>query len=144
MIYSCSRKQPEYFLRYFNEIHTSIKFEWKISKHKVSFLHCDVIKENKKLKKDVYQIPTDCHPYLDYKSAHPSHFKTSIPTAKHFDSDASAMTKKLSKKEYGSTLIILFLVVRPGFHYTTNAMTTTQKQSDYRVEQSSVRLITLF
>ena len=23
--------------------------------------------------------PTDCHPYLDYISAHPSHFKTSIP-----------------------------------------------------------------
>ena len=33
---------------------------------------------------------------------------------------------------------------RPGFHYTTNATTTTQKQSDYRVEQSSFTLIALF
>ena len=33
---------------------------------------------------------------------------------------------------------------RPGFHYTTNATTTTQKQSDYKVEQSSFTLIALF
>ena len=32
---------------------------------------------------------------------------------------------------------------RPGFHYTTNATTTTQKQSDYEVEQSSFTLIAL-
>lgn len=28
---------------------------------------------------DVHQKPTDCHPYLDYTSAHPSDFKKSIP-----------------------------------------------------------------
>ena len=31
-----------------------------------------------------------------------------------------------------------------GFHYTTNATTTTQKQSDYRVEQSFFTTIALF
>ena len=31
--------------------------------------------------------------------------------------------------------------IRPGFHYTANATTTTQKQSDYKVEQSSFTLI---
>ena len=35
-------------------------------------------------------------------------------------------------------------IVRPGFHYTTNATTTTQKQSDYKIEQSSFTLISLF
>ena len=35
-------------------------------------------------------------------------------------------------------------IIRPGFHYTTNATTTTQKQSDYKVEQSSFTLIALF
>ena len=35
-------------------------------------------------------------------------------------------------------------LIRPGFHYTTNATTTTQKQSDYKVEQSSFTLIALF
>ena len=34
--------------------------------------------------------------------------------------------------------------VRPGFHYTTNTTTMTQKQSDYKVEQSSFALIALF
>ena len=34
--------------------------------------------------------------------------------------------------------------LRPGFHYTTNATTTTQKQSDYKVEQSSFTPIALF
>ena len=36
------------------------------------------------------------------------------------------------------------LLVKPGFHYKTNATTTTQKQSDYKVEQSSFALIALF
>ena len=37
-----------------------------------------------------------------------------------------------------------YRVEQPGFHYTANATTTTQKQSDYRVEQSSFTLIALF
>ena len=79
MLWKGPRNPLEDFLNYLNEVHPSIKFEWKISKHKVSFLDCNVIKENNKLKIDVYQKLTDCHPYLDYTSAHPSHFKTSIP-----------------------------------------------------------------
>ena len=35
------------------------------------------------------------------------------------------------------------LLFKPGFHYTANATTTTQKQSD-KVEQSSFTLIALF
>ena len=34
--------------------------------------------------------------------------------------------------------------IRPGFHCTANATTTTQKQSDYTVGQSSFTLIALF
>ena len=37
-----------------------------------------------------------------------------------------------------------FCLLWPGFHYTASATTTTQKQSDYRVEQSSFTLIALF
>ena len=36
------------------------------------------------------------------------------------------------------------VTVKPGFHYTTNVTTTTQKQSDYKVEQSSFTPIALF
>ena len=39
---------------------------------------------------------------------------------------------------------VYFDLIRPGFHHMTNAMTTTQKQSDYRIEQSSFMLIALF
>ena len=39
---------------------------------------------------------------------------------------------------------ISLVSIRPGFHYTANATTTTQKQSDYKVEQSSFTLIALF
>ena len=34
--------------------------------------------------------------------------------------------------------------LKPDFHYTANATTTTQKRSDYKVEQSSFTLIALF
>ena len=35
-------------------------------------------------------------------------------------------------------------VIKHGFHNTANATTTTQKQSDYEVEQSSFKLTALF
>ena len=49
---------------------------------------------------------------------------------------------------FGSNLVVvvvetdfmetrLWVSIKPGFHYTTNPTTTTQKQSDYEVEQSS-------
>ena len=46
--------------------------------------------------------------------------------------------------DYLDWLFYQNLFLRPGFHYTTNATTTTQKQSDYKVEQSSFTLIALF
>ena len=79
MLWKGPKNHLEDFLSYLNEIHPSIKFEWKISKKQVSFLDCDVIRYNNRLKTDVHQKPTDCHPYLDYTSAHPFHFKSSIP-----------------------------------------------------------------
>ena len=36
------------------------------------------------------------------------------------------------------------MLQKPGFHDTANATTTTQKQSDFKVEQSSFTLIALF
>ena len=34
--------------------------------------------------------------------------------------------------------------LKPGFHYTANATTTTQKQNDYKAEHSSFTPIALF
>ena len=79
MLWKGPKNHLEDCLSYLNEVHPSIKFEWKISKKQVSFLDFDVIRYNNRLKTAVHQKPTECHPYLDYTSAHPSHFKSSIP-----------------------------------------------------------------
>ena len=83
MLWKGPRKPLADFLNYLNEVHPSIKFEWKISKHKASFLDCDVIKENNKLKTDVYQKPTDCHPYLDYTLQNQYPLQPSTSTQTH-------------------------------------------------------------
>ena len=49
-------------------------------------------------------------------------------------------SKEFQQVEYFEVSII----VKPGFHCTANDTTTTQKQSDYNVEQSSFTLIALF
>ena len=45
---------------------------------------------------------------------------------------------------FNNQIITGLLLLKPGFHYTANATTTTQKQSDCKVEQSSFTLIALF
>ena len=87
MLWKGQKKKLEDFLNHLNEVHPSLKFEWKISKYKISFLDCEVIRKNNRLKTDVHQKPTDCHPYLDHTSAYPSHFKRSIPYSQAKDKD---------------------------------------------------------
>ena len=83
MLWKGPKNHLEDFLSYLNEVNPSIKFEWKISKKQVSFQDCDVIRYNNRLKTDVHQKPTDCHAYLDYTSADPSHFtKAAFLTAR--------------------------------------------------------------
>ena len=40
--------------------------------------------------------------------------------------------------------VVFSCLLKPDFHYTANGTTTTQKQSDYKVEQSPFILIALF
>ena len=54
------------------------------------------------------------------------------------------ITAMLSSNHNLSLCTKLITVLKPGFHYTANATTTTEKQSDHKVEQSSFTLITLF
>ena len=50
-----------------------------------------------------------------------------------------------SANKHGSKMVVAVVVVGVvWFHYTANAMTKTQKQSDYKVGQSSFTLIALF
>ena len=50
----------------------------------------------------------------------------------------------LDIKQYLALISFHKIFIKPGLHYTSNVMTTTQKQSDYKVEQSSFTLIALF
>ena len=55
----------------------------------------------------------------------------------------SVMYHSLLNKHDSNGLNFVYSI-KPGFHYTVNATTTTQTQSDYKVEQSSFTPIALF
>ncbi|XP_067048949.1 uncharacterized protein [Acropora muricata] len=68
------------FLDYLNNVAPSIKFTHEISTDSVNFLDTTVLKDGQGyINSDVYQKPTDTHPYLHWTSAHPPHLKRSIP-----------------------------------------------------------------
>ena len=54
------------------------------------------------------------------------------------------MLKLCKKHKQTASVFQTVLNIKPGFHYTANATTTTQKQSDHKVEQSFFTLIALF
>ena len=68
------------FLDCLNNVVPSIKFTHEISTDSVNFLDTTVLKDGQGyINTDVYQKPTDTHPYLHWTSAHPPHLKRSIP-----------------------------------------------------------------
>ena len=68
------------FIDHLNNAAPSIKFTHKISTNSVNFLDTTVLKDRQgNNSTDVYQKPTDTHPYLHWTSAHSPHLKQSIP-----------------------------------------------------------------
>ena len=68
------------FIEYLNGVVPSIKFTHEISYNSVNFLDTKITKDTEgNISTDVYQNPTDTHPYLHWTSAHPPHLKYSIP-----------------------------------------------------------------
>ena len=68
------------FIDHLNNAATSITFTHEISANSVNFLDTTVLKDRQgNISTDVYQKPTDTHPYLHWTSAHPPHLKQSIP-----------------------------------------------------------------
>ena len=56
------------------------RLTYEISAHSVNFLDTTVLKDDQgNISTDVYQKPTDTHPYLHWTLAHPLHLKQSIP-----------------------------------------------------------------
>ena len=68
------------FIKYLNGVESSIKFTHEKSYKSVNFLDTKVIKDVQGIiSTDIFQKPTDTHPYLHWTSAHPPHLKKSIP-----------------------------------------------------------------
>ena len=68
------------FIGHLNNAAPSIKFTHEISTNSVNFLDTTVLKDRQgNISTEVYQKPTDTHPYLHWTSAHPPHLKQSIP-----------------------------------------------------------------
>ena len=68
------------FINQLNNAAPLMKYTHEISQIEVNFLDTTVRKDVEgNLSTDVYQKPTDTHPYLNWISAHPYHLKRSIP-----------------------------------------------------------------
>ena len=67
------------FLDYVNSYHELIKYTWRWSYEKLSYLDVMVMVQGNKISTDVYCKPTDTHQYLHYGSCHPRHVKKGIP-----------------------------------------------------------------
>ena len=80
LIWKGSKDSLTAFIEYLNDVVPLIKFTHEISFSSVNFLDTKVIKNSMSdINTDVYQKPTDTHPYLHWTSAHPPHLKYSIP-----------------------------------------------------------------
>ena len=78
MIWKGSEKELLKFLKEINEVHPTIKFEYKYSRKKVDFLDTAVSFSGRKLKTTLYTKPTDRKAYLHGKSYHPKSTKEAI------------------------------------------------------------------
>ena len=80
LVWIGNKETPMNFIKCLNAAVPSIKFTHEISRTEVNFLDTTVRKnEEGAVSIDVYQKPTDTHPYLHWTSAHPPHLKHSIP-----------------------------------------------------------------
>ena len=65
---------------FLNTCHPTIKFTKEFSNESVSFLDTNLSVDHEgNLSTDLFTKPTDTHDYPEFKSAHPSHCKKSLP-----------------------------------------------------------------
>ena len=80
LIWKGSKDSVTAFIGYVNGVVPLITFTHKISYSSVNFLDTKVIKISMgDINTDLYQKPTDTHPYLHWTSVHPPHLKYNIP-----------------------------------------------------------------
>ena len=69
-------------MKYLNDLntkHESIKFNYQISKTRITFLDTEIYRKNNKLCTKIYRKKTDLQTFLNINSEHPKSLKASIP-----------------------------------------------------------------
>ena len=74
-IWNESEEKLETFLKNLNEFHPNLRFTSEKSKASVNFLDLTINLVDQELETNLYCKPTDCHQFLDFNSAHPTHIK---------------------------------------------------------------------
>ena len=130
----------------------SIKFTHEISAHAVNFLNTTVLKDidQGNISTDVYQKPTDTHPYLHWTSAHPPHLKRSIPYSQALRLRwISALTDTLKKRimEYSNFFVACGCAQHKVLHKMQKVLTLTQEeclQTQELEPTDQINLVTTF
>ena len=109
-----------------------IRFTHKISCISVNFLDTKVIKNPMgNINTDVYQKPTDIHPYLHWASAHPPHLKYSIPYSqirlRRIFSSNNILEQRI--KEYSIFFVACGYKRNRGLTDIRNVLLLTQEES---------------
>ena len=80
LIWKADESSLTTFIKYLSGVVPSIRFTHEISYKSVNFLDTKVIKDVQgNISTDIFQKPTDTHPYLYWTSAYPPYLKQSLP-----------------------------------------------------------------
>ena len=116
-IWTGSKTDLEKILNQLNTKQPSIKFEYKISKERISFPDTEIYIKNNNLHTKIFRKKTDCQTFFKINSEHPKSLKNSIPYSqtfrikrissikKDFDHHSRELKKKFLKQGYDQKLI---------------------------------------
>ena len=93
-IWTGSKTDLEKFINKLNTKHPSIKFEYEISKEKISFLVTEIYIKNNKLYTKIFRNKADRQTFLKINSQHPKSLKNSIPYSQALRIKRICSTKK--------------------------------------------------
>ena len=116
-IWTGSKTDLENFLNELNTKHPSIKFEYEISKERISFLDTEIYIKKGKLYTKIFRKKTDRQTFLSINSEHPKSLKNSISysqalrikricsTKKDFDHYSRELRERFLKQGYPQKLV---------------------------------------
>ena len=116
-IWTGSKTDLQNFLNELNTKYPLIKFEYEISKEKISFLDTEIYIKNNKLHTKIFRKKTDHQTFLNINSEHPKLLKSSVPytqtlrikkicsTKKDFDHHSRELKERFLKQGYEQKLV---------------------------------------